>query len=68
MAGVLATVVFADQITGTVEQISHVIGPGYWQTSCQLSPYGPAQAVLCADTPGYDNPGGAAGTALILAW
>ena len=50
--------------TGTVEQIGHVIGPGYWQTSCQLSPYGPAQAVLCADTPGFD----AAGTALILAW
>ena len=50
--------------TGTVEQIGHVIGPGYWRTSCQLSPYGPAQAVLCADTAGFD----AAGSALTLAW
>ena len=50
--------------TGTVEQIGHVIGPGYWQTSCQLSPYGPAQGVLCADTAGFD----AAGTALVIAW
>ena len=50
--------------TGTVEQIGHVIGPGYWQTSCQLSPYGPAQAVLCADSAGFDS----AGSALTLAW
>ena len=50
--------------TGTVEQIGHVIGPGYWQTSCQLSPYGPAAGVLCADTAAFD----AAGTSLTLAW
>jgi hypothetical protein len=42
--------------TGTVEQVSHVIGPGYWKASYQLSPYGPAQSVLSADTPGLDEP------------
>lgn len=52
--------------TGTVERVQHEIGPGYWKTTCQMSPYGPAQAVLCADTPGFDAPGTAA--TLILGW
>jgi hypothetical protein len=51
---------------GIVERVQHDIGAGYWQSAYQLSPYGPAQSVLCADTPGFDAPGSAA--TLILAW
>lgn len=42
--------------TGTVERVQHDIGPGYWRTGYQLSPYGPGEAVLCADTAGFDTP------------
>lgn len=52
--------------TGTVERVQHDIGAGYWRTTYQLSPYGPSQNVLCADTAGQDVPGSSA--TLIMAW
>lgn len=54
--------------TGTVERVQHDIGAGYWQATYQLSPYGPGQAVMCADTAGYNAPGTAVSPALTLAW
>lgn len=52
--------------TGTVERVQHDIGAGYWRTTYQLSPYGPSQNVLCADTSGFDAPGTT--PSLIMAW
>lgn len=51
---------------GTVERVQHDIGAGYWRTGYQLSPYGPGQAVLCADTPGFNAPGTT--PSLTLSW
>ncbi len=37
-----------------VQKIAHNIGPGMWQTSYEMSPYPPLNAVLQLDAPGFD--------------
>ncbi len=51
---------------GIVEKITYDIGARYFYVTYQLSPYQPANQVLCADTSGYDDPG--VNTQLILGW
>jgi hypothetical protein len=53
---VTRTPVGGAQITGQViiQKIQHDIGPTYWRTSLQLSPYSPENAILQLDTPTYD--------------
>jgi hypothetical protein len=37
-----------------VQKVSHNIGPDLWQTSYEMSPYGPLGAVLQLDEPSFD--------------
>jgi hypothetical protein len=37
-----------------VQKVSHSIGPKMWQTSFEMSPYGPLSAVLQLDAAGFD--------------
>ena len=37
-----------------VQKVSHNIGPALWQTSYEMSPYPPLNAVLQLDAPGFD--------------
>ena len=42
---------------GIVEQVKHEIGPIYWKTSYQISPYSPNNEVLMTDISGQDTLG-----------
>ena len=41
---------------GVIERVQHEIGAGKWQTTYQISPYTPDDAILAADTSGFNMP------------
>lgn len=43
-------------VTGSVQQITHEIGPAYWHTTYQVAPVFPESQALVADSSGNDNP------------
>lgn len=44
-------------VTGIIQAIEHDIGPTFWKTTLQITPFTPEGEALVADSPGNNSPG-----------